>query len=153
MRQRQNFGTARVAGLELEASWRPSAPWSITVAHTFMHAIVTEAAQAPMLVGKRLAHDPRHRSTAAVSYEDPRIATVTAQVRYLGPQFEDDLNTLPMGATVLFDARIARPLGDKLAAFVAAQNLFDRRYVVGRAGIDTLGAPRTVEVGLVLATH
>lgn len=157
MRQRQNFGTARVAGLELEASWRPQAEWSITAAHTFIDAKVTDAPDAPMLVGKRLAHDPRHRSTAAVTYDDARIAAITGQVRYLGTMFEDDLNTLPIGAVVLVDARIARrlpgSLGDNLTAFVAAQNLFDRRYLVGRAGIDTLGAPRTLEVGLVLATR
>lgn len=152
MRQRQNFGTARIAGLELETSWRASAAWSLTLAHTFMHATVVEARD-PMLVGKRLAHDPKHRTTAAIVYDSPRIATVTAQVRYLGPQFEDDLNTLPIGAVALVDARIARAISSNLAAFISGQNLFDRRYLVGRAGVDTLGAPRTLEIGLVLATH
>jgi outer membrane receptor protein involved in Fe transport len=32
--------------------------------------------------------------------------------------------------------------------FASAQNLFDRHYLVGRAGIDTEGAPRTFELGL-----
>jgi hypothetical protein len=30
----------------------------------------------------------------------------------------------------------------------AQGNLLDRRYLVGRAGVDTVGAPRTVRAGL-----
>jgi outer membrane receptor protein involved in Fe transport len=152
-RMRQNFGTARIAGIELEATWHPTAAWTITVGHTFMHATVVDAPDAPMLVGKRLAHDPAQRATAAITYDNDRIAQITAQVRYLGPQFEDDLNTLPMGSVALVDARVARPIGSHLAAFVSGQNLFDRRYLVGRAGVDTVGAPRTLEIGLALATR
>ncbi len=147
-RQRRNLGAARVAGLELDASWRPAAAWFVSVAHTFIDADVIAAPGRPELVGKRLPQDPRHRTTAAIAFDDPRLATLTAQVRHLGPQFEDDLNTLPIGAVVLVDARAARRLGRGFELFVSAQNLLDRRYVVGRAGIDTVGAPRTLEVGL-----
>jgi hypothetical protein len=44
-------------------------------------------------------------------------------------------------------------VGRHQVRFVVGQNLFDRRYLVGRAGIDTLGTPRTVEIGLALATR
>jgi outer membrane receptor protein involved in Fe transport len=152
-RQRQNFGTARIAGLELDASWHPLPAWTFTIAETFMDATVVDAPDQPDLVGKRLAHDPHHRATAAATYDSAKLATITAQVRYLGPQFEDDLNTLPMGAVALFDARIARVLGHGLAAFVTGENLFDRRYLVGRAGIDTLGAPRTIALGIALTAR
>ena len=30
-----------------------------------------------MLVGKRLAHDPRHRATASVTFDEPKLAQVT----------------------------------------------------------------------------
>jgi iron complex outermembrane receptor protein len=151
-RQRRNFGTARIAGIELDASWRPTGTWTFAIAHTFMDAKVVAAPEQPMLVGKRLAHDPHHRTTASATFDDDDLATITAQVRYLGPQFEDDLNTLPIGAVVLVDARVARALTRGLSAFVAAENLFDRRYLVGRAGIDTLGSPRTFELGVMLET-
>ena len=32
--------------------------------------------------------------------------------------------------------------------FLAAQNLFDKTYLVGRAGIDTIGQPRFVHGGV-----
>jgi outer membrane receptor protein involved in Fe transport len=150
-RMRENFGTARITGVELEASWRPVAAWTVTVAETYMHATVTDAPDSPMLVGKRLAQDPRQRATASLVYAGPVEAT--ARVRYLGNQFEDDLNTLPIGSVVLLDARIAHTFGKRITVFAAGENLADRRYIVGRAGVDTLGAPRTVEIGAVLATR
>ncbi len=150
-RMRQNFGTARIAGVELEASWRPSTTWTFAVSETYMHSTVTDAPDAPNLVGKRLAQDPRVRATGSVTYSG--LVDVTAQTRYLGRQFEDDLNTLPIGSVVLLDARIAHTFNNWITVFAAGENLTDRRYIVGRAGVDTLGAPRTIEVGAVLATR
>lgn len=151
MRMRENFGTARIAGLELEASWRPTAAWTVAVAETYMHSTVVDAPDAPMLVGKRLAQDPRHRATGSLTYSG--VVDVTAQLRYLGRQFEDDLNTLPIGSVILFDARIAHTFNKYITVFAAGENLTDRRYIVGRAGIDTLGAPRTIEAGAILTTR
>jgi outer membrane receptor protein involved in Fe transport len=150
-RMRQNFGTARITGVELEASWRPSTTWTFAVAETYMHSTVTDASDAPNLVGNRLAQDPRVRATGALTYSG--LVDVTAQARYLGRQFEDDLNTLPIGSVVLLDARVAHTFNKWITVFAAGENLADRRYIVGRAGVDTLGAPRTIEVGAVLATR
>src|SRR5690606_35852142 len=98
MRQRQNLGEARIAGVELAARWQPAPAWTIAVSHTYVDAKVTEAPGHPDLVGKPLPQDPKLRATAAIAFEDPRIASVVAQVRYLGRMFEDDLATLPIGA-------------------------------------------------------
>jgi outer membrane receptor protein involved in Fe transport len=147
-RQRQNLGSTRILGLELDLTWRPGAAWTVRVAHTFSDGYVRTAPAQPELVGKRLAQDPHHRSAAIVSYDNPRIATLTAELRYLGAQFEDDQNTQPIGSVVLFDARAERALAAGLSVFVTGRNLFDRHYLVGRAGVDTEGAPRTFELGI-----
>ncbi|HSR95761.1 MAG TPA: TonB-dependent receptor [Kofleriaceae bacterium] len=148
MRQRQNLGSARIFGVDIDVAWRPAPAWTVRVGHMFSDAKVTEAPAQPDLVGKRLAQDPRNRTTGSVSFHEPRIATITGEVRYLGRQYEDDQNTLGIGAVVLFDARVERDLVAGLSVFAAGQNLFDRRYIVGRAGVDTEGAPRTFELGL-----
>jgi outer membrane receptor protein involved in Fe transport len=147
-RQRQNLGQARVLGLDLDLAWRPGASWTVRVAHTFSDGHVTAAPAHPDLAGKRLAQAPKHRTTVAMTYDRARIATLSVQVRYLGRQFEDDLNTQPIGAVVLVDARAERGLGHGFSIFASVQNLFDRHYLVGRAGIDTEGAPLTFELGL-----
>jgi iron complex outermembrane receptor protein len=147
-RRRENLGRSRIAGVELELSWRPSETWQLVVAHTFTDARVTAAPGLPDLVGKRLPQDPRDRTVATVVLEPPHLFTLTGQVRHLGRQFEDDLEMLPMAAVTLVDARIARAIAGGVSIFASAQNLLDRRYLVGRAGVDTEGAPRTFEVGL-----
>ena len=146
-RMRQNLGETRVAGLDLELSWHVTDAWTARVAHAFSDGRVTSAPAQPALVGKRLAQDPHQRTTAALSYA---IAAASAgvQVRYLGRQFEDDLNTQPIGAVVLVDVRADVRLGGGISVFASGQNLLDRRYLVGRAGIDTEGAPRTFELGV-----
>lgn len=151
-KQRENLGSTRILGLDLDLTWRPAEAWTVRVAHTFSDGYVRTAPAQPDLVGKRLAQDPHNRSAAIVSYDSPRIATLTAEMRYLGPQFEDDQNTQPIGAVVLFDARAERALTAGFSVFVTGQNLFDRHYLVGRSGIDTEGAPRTFEVGLAYHT-
>jgi outer membrane receptor protein involved in Fe transport len=151
-RQRQNLGHARVNGVELEASWRPTQRWIANAAYTLVRPTVTAAPGLPDLVGKDLAQDPRHRASASLTFDDERIVTATAQVRLIGRAYEDDLNTLPMDRYVVVDALIERRVVGRLDAFADAQNLFDARYLVGRAGVDTLGPPRVVLVGLRLTS-
>jgi outer membrane receptor protein involved in Fe transport len=50
------------------------------------------------------------------------------------------------------DATVARAIGRNVEAFLAAENLLDRRYLVGRAGVDTVGAPLLVRAGLRVRT-
>ncbi|HEY4240509.1 MAG TPA: TonB-dependent receptor [Kofleriaceae bacterium] len=143
-RERENLGHARVAGAELELAWHPAAAWTAIVAYTFIDAHAT----AGPLTGLRLAQDPHHRATASLAYDDPKIVTATAEIRYTSRQFEDDLNTLPMGAFTVVDIFAQRAILRGFRAFAMVDNLFDTKYLVGRSGIDTVGAPRTVLVGL-----
>jgi iron complex outermembrane receptor protein len=152
-RMRQNLGQARIAGLELETTWRPTAAWSFTVAYTFMTAEVTSAPDHPDLAGKRLAQVPHHRALASIGYDAPSLISLVADVRFTSPQFEDDLNTLAMDAYTVVDLHARRPIAYGLSAFASAQNLFDRSYLVGRAGIDTIGQPRTILAGLAFTTR
>jgi iron complex outermembrane recepter protein len=147
-RQRQNLGRARVAGIELEAGVRPAEAWLATAGYTFVDPTVTAAPGQPELVGRRLAQAPRHRVTATLTFDDPAIVTATVSWRRLGGQFEDDLNTLPMPAFSTIDVLVARRLGRSFRGFVTVENLLDREYLVGRAGVDTVGQPLTVQVGV-----
>lgn len=145
-RMRENLGAARIAGLELSAEWHPDPAWTVRAAELFADSTVTSAPGHEELVGNWLAQDPRQRATGTLAYAGWLEAV--AQVRYLGVQFEDDQNMLPIGAAVLFDAFVARKVARGFTVYATAENVFDRRYIVGRSGIDTIGAPRTVELGL-----
>jgi len=147
-RRRENLGRAVIRGVETEASWRPFAGLDAGVAYTLADARVASAPGRPELVGKALAQDPEHRMTASLGYARPRAVAARLEVRFLSHAFEDDQNNLPLPAFAVVDASLVLPLSRLIEAFVAADNLLDRRYLVGRAGVDTVGAPRLVRAGV-----
>jgi outer membrane receptor protein involved in Fe transport len=147
LRQRQNLGAARIQGIEASFSAHFLKRYTAVVGYTFVDARVIEAG-ATALAGKHLAQDPQHRGSASVTFDDPRYITATVQMHVVGPQFEDDVNALPMGGFVLVDVSASRQLWHGFELFAAVENLFNRQYLVGRAGIDTVGAPLTARVGL-----
>jgi outer membrane receptor protein involved in Fe transport len=147
-RKRQNLGEARIRGLEADARYRFASFWLAKAAYTFVDSRVTDAPGQPQLVGKELPQDPRHRATFSVAFDDPRLLTVNTQLRYIGAQYEDDLNTLRMAGVPLVDVFVSWHVRRFLDTFAAVENLFDRTYLVGRAGVDTIGQPRFIHFGL-----
>jgi outer membrane receptor protein involved in Fe transport len=148
MRERTNLGGARITGIETEASWRPAKPWRATVSYAFANSVVTDPGFAdPGFVGKHLAQMPRQRASAMLTYDNPRVVTVTGGMRYVDRQYVDASNTASLAAYTLVDAIAARKIKRGIAGFVGVENLLDRRYL-GQYGIDTQGAPRTFRVGV-----
>jgi iron complex outermembrane receptor protein len=148
LRQRQNLGRARIRGVEADVAWRLGRPWIATASYTLVDSRNTRAPGQPDLVGKELAQDPRHRVSASLAFDDPRVVTAAAQVRYVGRQFEDDQNTLPMAGVFLVDLSVSRRLSQSVELVLAVENLLDAQYLVGRAGVDTIGQPRFVHGGV-----
>ncbi len=147
-RQRQNLGKARIRGVEAAAGWTFARRWSIAAAYTHADNGVTDAPGQPQLVGKRLPQDPVHMASMSLGFADPRLLTARAQARYLGRQYEDDLNTLPMGDAFLVDLFAGWHVSRRFQLYLAVENLFDRTYLVGRSGVDTVGQPRFVHGGV-----
>lgn len=144
-RQRQNLGGATVRGLELALDWRILRRLVAGVAYTFIDSRVFDAGAA--LNGKRLPQDPVHRGTATLGFDDADLLNATVDVRWIGSQFEDDQNQLSMANVILVSAFVSRRIVGDLEVFAAAENIFDRQYVVGLAGIETLGPPLMLRFG------
>jgi len=147
-RQRQNLGKARVQGLELAVEARPAHGWELTAGYTYVDSRVLEAASAPGTIGKRLPQDPVHRIAGSV---EARFAPGwTARVQGIAAlvQYEDDLNTLPLGTQFRLDAYLARAIGPVVEIYTAVENVLDRRDLVGRAGVNTISGPFTVRLGV-----
>src|SRR5207302_4174465 len=83
-----------------------------------------------------------------LSFDDPRSFTAEAVVHHVSGQFEDDANSLPMSNVILVDLFVAWHATPYVDLFAAVDNLFDRVYLVGRAGVDTIGQPRFVHGGI-----
>ena len=148
-RQRRNVDLTRIRGVETEVEVRPYPRWRLTAGHVYLDARVANASIAA-LEGNRLAQVPDNVVTFGVHWEDPAWFDVSLLVRRVGRQFEDDLNTLPMGAFTTLDARIGRQLGRHALVYFAVENLLDERYAVARTseGVVSIGAPRMLHGGV-----
>ena len=161
-RQRQNLGSTNIAGIQADAAFRFNAAWSATGAYIFDNAKVHEAttdAQGNNLTGKYLAEVPRHRGSFQLTFNDPKIITVSLDVEAIGMQYDDDLNVAKILPNVADKARVGLPaysmvnltasrtISRQLDVFVGAQNLFGTLYYVG-TNPTTIGTPRLVNGGI-----
>ena len=148
-RQRQNVDLARIRGVEAEVEVRPAPMWRFVASYLFTDAHVLDSPKQPSLEGKRLAQVPENSFTLSARFEHPAWFNAMAQVRFVGNQFEDDLNTLLLGSYAVVDVTVSRAFARWGEAFLAVENLLDRVYTVGRTtnGVISIGAPRLVHGG------
>jgi outer membrane receptor protein involved in Fe transport len=144
-RQRQNLGRTRSRGLEVEVTARLGDRWTLSGGYLLSDATVESGGE---LEGLRIPQVPEHQASLQLRFFDPGIGTLGFQARWIGDQFDDDRNQLPLESFATVDALLARPVGRWLEVFVAAENLLDEGYEIGRTPVRTLGAPRSVRVGV-----
>jgi iron complex outermembrane recepter protein len=146
-RERENLGSSRSRGLELDAE-APLGPWlRLTAGYALVDATVTTFPSSPEIEGNRLPQVPRHQATLAARFGRPSLFDLGVEVRATSGQFEDDQNQLPLAGYATLDARIARRLG-RATLFAVVENLSGTRYAVGLTPTPTLGPPRSFRAGL-----
>jgi len=149
-RMRGNLGFAVVRGVETSIEHRLAPALTTLVAYTLAASEVRDGGGVPNLHGKRLPQDPVHRASFLLLFDKPVWFTASLQVRVLGKQYEDDLNTLELKPYALIDLAARRRLFWKLSVFGVVENLLDATYLVGRAGVDTVGQPLVARAGLMI---
>ncbi len=145
LQMRQNLGSARVRGVEVQSFWAPFEAVRLSLAWTFTDARVTSGD----LNGRALPQDPRHRIAAAASFADLRWFEADVALRWTSAQFEDDRNVFRLPGFAVLDVQLSRMFAPGWTLFVAAENLLDRRYLVGlQGGVATVGQPLFVRAGV-----
>ncbi len=147
-RERENLGRTRSRGIEAEITARLAPGLTLAAGGALDDATVTSFAAEPALVGKRVPEVPRQSLSLGLTWERERVAAFGVQARYVGQQFDDDLNQLPLRSWTGLDATATRPLPHGLAVFVAGENLLGNRAEVARTPLLTLGAPRLLRAGV-----
>jgi outer membrane receptor protein involved in Fe transport len=146
-RLRDNLGRLRSSGVDVSWETRVARRWSVTTAYEFVDPTVIEFAPDPTLIGNWIPQVARQNASLSTTYAGTKF-TAQGTVRYQGMQFDDDRNTLPLGSYVVLDAYFGRVIGRGVEAFVAGENLTNRRYDVGRTPVLTVGPPVLVRAGL-----
>lgn len=144
LRQRRNLRAIIARGVEVTASARLGA-WSLTSSYAFSDARVSQPGP---LDGLRPAQSPTHSASATIAWAPTRGPALSATLRHVGRQFEDDLQVDALPPTTTLDAALRIPLARHLDLNLRAENAFDARIVTRNAGgsID-LGTPRTLWIG------
>lgn len=150
-RQKQNADNVRARGLELDADVRPFPALKLNAGLVFTSSRFRDEAANPALEGLQVPQIPSIQFNGAVTWTGPRTLALSAQWRGSNRQFEDDLNTLPLGGYAVLDVYASRAIAKGLDAFAACENVFDAEYQTGKTGnppLTKIGWPRTWRAGV-----
>ncbi|HET7101575.1 MAG TPA: TonB-dependent receptor [Terriglobia bacterium] len=152
-RQRQNLGRTRSRGVDLDAALQVTPTFRLTSGYEFVNATVQSFTADSSLVGLEIPQVPGNVATFQALYSNPTAAsrwrrlTLGLQGRYVGNQFDDDQNLLPLGRFFTLDASLSRRIWNDLEAYVAVGNIFDERFTVARTPVRELGPPILFRLG------
>jgi outer membrane receptor protein involved in Fe transport len=147
IRQRANADTLHAHGLEVEGEVRLHASLSASFASGFVSSHYRGTTD---LRDKRVPQVPSYNLGTGLRFTHRGWAAST-QVRVTGPQFEDDQNVYRLRRATVVDVFGSRTIAGRITAFVAAENLFDAVYDVGRTPTLTIGLPRAARAGVLIA--
>jgi outer membrane receptor protein involved in Fe transport len=147
-RERQNTDQLVSSGVEVEGDVRPHPRVTISLFGAFTSAHYTETPKQPAIEGNRVPQVPKYSIGAGVIAETPRIATFSVQARFVGSQYDDDLNELLLENFAVVDASVSRPLARAVHLFLGFENLFDVEYDVARTPVRSIGWPFTIRAGV-----
>jgi outer membrane receptor protein involved in Fe transport len=147
-RERQNADQLGSSGVEVEGDVRPHPRVTISLFGAFTSAHYTSTPKQPAIQDNRVPQVPIYQIGTGVIAETPRVATFSVQARFIGSQYEDDLNELVLENYVVVDASASRPLTRTVHLFLGVENLFDVEYDVARTPVRSIGWPFTVRAGV-----
>lgn len=146
-RQRRNVDAIVAKGIELTAA-ADIRDFMIQASYAYSHSRVRGSGASAALDGFTPAQSPAHSASATLGWARDGYALSTT-LRYVGKQYEDDLETDVLPDALTVDAVAALPLAGGVTLVARGENLFDARVVTRNVGgsID-LGTPRTLWIGL-----
>jgi outer membrane receptor protein involved in Fe transport len=150
-RQRQNLGRTRSRGLELEGVARLTQDIQVSAGFDFTDATVvdyTPSATNPSLLGLDIPQIPRHQFTWEARYRNPSGFLLSLQGRFIGTQYDDDQNLLPLDRFYAMGLIVGDSITHRIQAFAAVENLTDERYMIARTPVVNLGPPILFRIGL-----
>ncbi len=146
--QRANLGQIRSRGVSLDGEWQARRWLDVIGGYQYADATVTRFDQEPDLVGNWIPQVPHQTGTMQVRAIGKRLGMLGLETRMSGQQFDDDKNTYRLSGFFTMNAYASHTFRRRYEAFVAADNLLDRRIEVGRTPTLTLGQKQSVRGGL-----
>lgn len=138
LRQRRNAAQALNRGMEVDLRHQWQA-WRFEGSYLF--------ADSRFVTRERIPQIAKHQGTAQLTWSHGRT-WITGGFRSIGPQFEDDRNTLLLAGFAVFQVVARQQLGHGFAATATVENAFNREFLTGFTPAPQIGAPRLWRLGL-----
>jgi vitamin B12 transporter len=150
-RRRENLDAIDSKGVEFEARIVLQ-PLTLRAGYAYVDAKVTDNGLAATLGGLRPAQVPKHFANIAAEFGGADFGAAVA-LRYVGGQFEDDLNRQRLDDVFTLDGSLSYALDDNLSITLRGENLLDAHIeaAVSSSGIIERASPRTLWLGLRVA--
>ena len=147
-RQRRNVGQIKARGLDANLSWQMNHSWNLNGAYLLADSTFGRFTENPFVESNRLPQVPRHRATGSISYQNNSFFDAFLLARFVGLQFDDDLNQHPMGNYMLLNLNLSRRLHPNVVVSFSVENLLNRNYLVSNTLVQGIGLPRMINTGL-----
>jgi outer membrane receptor protein involved in Fe transport len=147
LRVRDNLGRTSSPGFEVGATAHITQRFELSVGYQYVDSKISSFPASPALVGLWIAQVPHNVLTFQGRYSNPRIVTLSITGRMVGKQFDDDLNSFPLGRYFVLDAEAARSIGRGMEIFGAVENLFNVKYNTAATPVPQLGLPIAARIG------
>jgi outer membrane receptor protein involved in Fe transport len=145
---RKNLGQLESRGLTAEWELKPVSFLTVTGGYQYAVSTVTKYQVDPALVGNWTPQVPRNSATLQMRFERARLGNVSVDLRTSGRQFDDQANQFELAGYAEVDLYAEHAFGRRWRVYSSVQNLTNEAVQAGKTPILTLGAPRTVTVGL-----
>ncbi len=148
-RVRENLDAIRARGAEVDARWAAGA-WSLSASYAHTASRVEASGAAAGLNGLRPAQTPLDQALTTIGWAG-RGAALSATLRYVAAQFDDDQNTRRLAPATTLDARAAVPVGRGWSVELRSENISDTRVETGTSGANVIerATPRTLWLGVI----
>ncbi|MHA6721923.1 TonB-dependent receptor [Sphingomonas sp. RS2018] len=147
-RVRGNLDAVRSRGVEIDAEATRGAAFA-RASWSRVRSRVDASGAAIALDGLVPAQTPRDQVSATLGWSQ-NSALLSATVRHVARQFDDDQNSRSLAPATTFDAITVLPLGRGLSVEARAENIADARVEAGISGANVIerATPRTLWIGL-----
>jgi iron complex outermembrane receptor protein len=146
LRRRGNVNAIEAKGIEATLNLTHGAI-SLSGSYAFSDSKVRAPGMA--FDGLSPAQSPRHAASATLAWAPRHGPMLSLTARYVGDQYEDDLQTDVLPAATTVDAVAKFPVMRRVAVIVRAENVLDQAVETrNQGGSIDLGTPRTLWIGV-----
>jgi outer membrane receptor protein involved in Fe transport len=150
LRQRRNVDAVHSKGLEFAAALRFGAV-SFDGSLALTDAEVEGSGASAALDGLRPAQTPKVAASGTLTWQPRQGWLLSATLRHIGAQFEDDLGTDVLPAATTLDSYAEIAISDRFSLVLRGENLTDEHVITrNQDGSIDLGVPRTIWGGVKL---